>query len=402
MSPGTIAPTPGPRRGAYDVIVVGARPAGASTALLLARAGLSVLVLDRGRYGTDTLSTHALMRGGVLQLARWGLLDRIVASGATPIRSVRFHYAHGGPTVAVSPADGVDALYAPRRTVLDPLLVDAALAAGAEVCYGVVVTGLVRDDRGRVTGVRARTHDGREVSVTARLVVGADGARSTVADAAGAGVTLRGRSACAFTYGYWSGLETEGYELAYRTGVMAGFIPTNDGEVCVFAGSTPGRLGRGGRRVLDALVAQASPDMASRLAAASTSGVVRTFPGRPGLLRRAWGPGWALVGDAGSWKDPISTHGLTDALRDAELLARAVVAGAGDDVREADALDDYERVRDRLTAPLLTLSDEIAAFGWTDDGIAPLVRRLSAVMSEEVGTILALDTPLPSTIGALS
>src|SRR5689334_5744121 len=201
-----------PRHAHYDVIVVGARAAGASTALLLARAGLSVLLVDRSRYGADTLSTHALMRGGVLQLARWGLLDRIVASGATPIRQVHFHYAHGGVTVAVKPADGVTALYAPRRTVLDPLLVDAAAAAGAEVRFGVTVTALQRDGRGRVCGVHARAGRGPDVAVGARLVVGADGARSTVAAAVDAAVRHRGDAAGAFTYGYWSGVQTAGYE----------------------------------------------------------------------------------------------------------------------------------------------------------------------------------------------
>src|ERR687897_1284149 len=138
---------------AYDVVVVGARAAGAATAYLLARSGLHVLLVDRGRYGTDTLSTHALMRGGVLQLSRWGLLDEIIAAGTPPVRRTTFRYADAVVPITVKSSFGVDALYAPRRTVLDPVLVDAALAAGADVRFGVTVTGLQRDTDGSVIGV---------------------------------------------------------------------------------------------------------------------------------------------------------------------------------------------------------------------------------------------------------
>src|SRR5580765_1213789 len=123
----------------YDVVVVGARPAGAATAMLLARAGLRVLVVDRGRYGTDTLSTHALMRGGVLQLHRWGVLDAVVGAGTPPVRRTTFRYGGEEIVIPIKASHGVDALYAPRRTVLDRLLVDAAVEAGAEVRYGVAV-----------------------------------------------------------------------------------------------------------------------------------------------------------------------------------------------------------------------------------------------------------------------
>ncbi|MFG1922613.1 NAD(P)/FAD-dependent oxidoreductase [Cryptosporangium sp. NPDC048952] len=359
-----------PLYSAYDVVVVGARAAGASTAMLLARAGLSVLVLDRGRYGLDTLSTHALMRGGVRQLSRWGLLPSIWAAGTPPISTVTFHYVDDVVSVALR-----GALCAPRRTVLDPCLVDASVRAGAEVRYGFEVTALDVDVEGRVVGVRARSRRGPDLAVRAGLVIGADGARSVVARLAGSVVRHQARDAGAYVYGYWSGTDVTGYEWAYRPGVTAGFIPTNDGRVCVFVGSTPGRVGRGGREVFDALLAEASPDMASRLAAGAAHGVVRTFPGRPGYLRQAWGPGWALVGDAGSWKDPISTHGLSDALRDAELLARAVVD---------DTLDGYEAERDRRTRPLLDVADEVVGYRWDSDSIRPLLRSLGDAMKDEV------------------
>ncbi|HVD81120.1 MAG TPA: FAD-dependent oxidoreductase, partial [Propionibacteriaceae bacterium] len=136
----------------YDVIVVGGRIAGASTALLLARAGVRVILVDRDRHGSDTLSTHGLMRGGVLQLSRWGVLPDVVAAGTPPVRDVVFHYADGEKIrVAIRPRAGVDALYAPRRHLLDRLLVDAAAAAGAEVAHQSTVTALLCDTTGRVS-----------------------------------------------------------------------------------------------------------------------------------------------------------------------------------------------------------------------------------------------------------
>ncbi len=220
----------------YDVVVVGARAAGAATAMLLARQGRRVLLLDRDRYGADTLSTHALMRGGVFLLSRWGLLDRIVDAGTPPVRQTRFDYGTDSVTVAIKPTFGVEALYAPRRTVLDPVLVHAAVAAGAEVRFGVGVAGLLRDDSGRVVGVHGRDRTGAAVAIRARLTVGADGIRSTVARAAGAATRRVGVGASTIIYGYWSDLSIDGYEWYYRPGYSAGLIPTNGGEVCVFAG----------------------------------------------------------------------------------------------------------------------------------------------------------------------
>jgi 2-polyprenyl-6-methoxyphenol hydroxylase-like FAD-dependent oxidoreductase len=374
-----------------DVVVVGARAAGASTAMLVARAGLSVLLVDRDRPGADTLSTHALMRGGVVQLARWKLLDQIVAAGTPPIRHTTFRYTHTNVAVSIKPSAGVDALYAPRRTLLDPLLVGAASDAGATLCYGTAVVGVRRDSSRRVVGVDLRDGNGRTTAVRARLVVGADGRRSTIVRLVGAVPTHTARHTSAFTYGYWSDLDASGYEWAYRPGAAAGLIPTNHGQTCVFAGGPPARVGRGGMATLRALVEQASPDMHERLRSAVAPPATRTFSGQPGHLRQAWGPGWVLVGDAGSWKDPISAHGLTDALRDAELLARAVTTAFDDAQADADAYRAYESTRDRLTVPILTAADEIAAFAWTDDRIAELLRTLNTAMSDELDIISRFD-----------
>ncbi|HEX6871503.1 MAG TPA: NAD(P)/FAD-dependent oxidoreductase [Micromonosporaceae bacterium] len=370
----------------FDVTVVGARAAGAATAMLLARRGLRVLLLDRDRYGRDTLSTHALMRGAVLLLGRWRVLDRIVDKATPPIRRATFHY--GGPvpetsTVSFKPALGVDSLYAPRRTVLDPALVDAAAEAGAEVRFGVTATGLIRDRAGRVTGVTGHDQQGTEFRVSCALTVGADGAKSMVARETGAQVIARGSASGAFIYGYWADLPIGGYEWSYRPGGSAGLIPTNDGRVCAFVGLPshrfPAELADGlpaaYRRLLPAL----AWNFADRLAEATPPGRLWATPGRIGFARETSGPGWALVGDAGSFIDPISTHGITDALRDAALLANWFDDPSG-----------YAGARDRIALPMLGLADAIARYDWDITQLRRYLLELSSRMSEEVELLASL------------
>ena len=332
----------------------------------------------------------------MVQLHRWGLLDRVVAAGTPPIHSTSFDYGSGPIALRMKPSHGVDALYAPRRTVLDPILVDAARAAGARFRYGISVSGVSRDATGRVDGVHGRDPSGAPVEYRARWVVGADGLRSTVAEAVGAPVDRAGTGASAFVYGYWSDLETSGYEWVFRPGACAGMIPTNDGQVCVFAGSTPERIGRGGRAAFDAIVAEGSTDVAARLASATPPPGVRSFGGRAGYLRRSYGPGWALVGDAGYWKDPISAHGLTDALRDAELLAWAILDAHAGRSEELEALRAYQATRDELSADLFAVTDVIAGQGWTEEEIPGLLLRLSSAAAEEVDVMAGLAERTPA------
>jgi 2-polyprenyl-6-methoxyphenol hydroxylase-like FAD-dependent oxidoreductase len=373
----------------HDVVIVGARAAGAATALLLARAGLDVLVVDRSPAGTDTLSTHALLRPGVVQLHRWGLLDAVIAAGTPPVRRTTFVYADDVVAIPIKPSHGVDALYAPRRTVLDPILARAAADAGATIQYDTTITGVTRDDTGRVSGVEGRAQ-GRPVRHDARWLIGADGVHSVIARAVGARVERRGTGATAIVYGYWSDLAVDGYEWIFRPDACAGAIPTNDGQTCVFAGASPARIGRGRIDTLRRVAAAASPTLAERLAAATAPAGVRSFGGLPGYLRRPWGPGWALVGDAGYWKDPISAHGLSDALRDAELLARAVITAA-DDGPEAAAFAEYHRTRDRLSIRMFDVVDRIAGMRWTDAEIPGLLLELNLAMTVEMDAVTSLD-----------
>lgn len=360
--------------------------------MLLARGGLRVLVADPLGRGTDTMSTHALMRGGVLQLHRWGLLGAIRSAETPPIRTTTFHYGEERVEVPIKPRDGVDALYAPRRTVLDPVLVDAAADAGASVVHGQSVVDLLRDTDGRVRGVRL-TDAGRRVSeVSADLVVGADGVRSRVARLVNAGLDYAVPNAAASIYGYWKDIPMEGNHWFYEVGGSVGTIPTNGGDTCVFAllprsafeTDRAGGLPSLHRRVLT----DVSPELADCVASGEQSSRLRAFAGIPGFLRRSVGPGWALVGDAGYFRDPITAHGITDALRDAEFLARAVMDGS------EEAMEGYQAARNELVRTLLEVTDRLSSFEWDLDEARELHLALSREMRAEVDVLLALDAEL--------
>jgi flavin-dependent dehydrogenase len=368
----------------YDVIIAGARCAGAATALLLARQGARVLVLDKSRYGTDTLSTHALMRGAVLQLHRWGLLPGVIGAGTPPVRSTTFHLADAVTTIPVKPKYGVGALYAPRRTVLDALLADAARSAGADVRFGATVTGLRRDRAGRVTGITGRAGQDR-LEASADLVVGADGRRSAVARWTGARAAHVAPASSVLIYRYVRDDTPDGFDWYFRDGASAGVIPTNDGLACVFAATSadrlPRELGGGASAAWRRILGRAAPGLAERLDQRGAAGPARFFPGLTGYLRDAAGPGWALVGDAGYFKDPITAHGITDALRDAEILARVVGSGG------PGAVGRYQAERDELSLRLLRVTGRIATFAWTADEIAEHLLELGEAMAEEAAAM---------------
>jgi 2-polyprenyl-6-methoxyphenol hydroxylase-like FAD-dependent oxidoreductase len=384
----------------YDVVIAGARCAGAATAMLLARQGFRVLVVDPMRRGSDTLSTHAMMRGGVLQLRRWGLLDAIRAAGTPTIRATTFHYADEAVEVRIKERDGIDGLYAPRRTVLDPVLLDAAETAGAEVALGYSLVGLLRDGGGRVRGATVAGPDRREIAVTAETVIGADGVHSRVARLVEAPVDYAAARATASIFSYRRNLGLEGFHWFYQLGAAVGAIPTNDDDTCVFA-SLPSPQFEARRRLgIEALyeevLEQASPELADLVRRTSQSGKARAFPGIPGFLKRAAGPGWALVGDAGYFKDPLTAHGITDALRDAELLARALIKG-GD-----AALEEYQSIRDELVMGLFDVTDRIASFDWSLEEVKVMHLTLSKEMNAEVDLVRTWDsgTDRPGWVGS--
>lgn len=347
----------------HDVIVVGTRVAGAATAMLLARRGLRVLAVDRASFPSDTISSHQVQVPGVARLHRWGLLDQIRASGAPPTRRVRFD----SPDVVLEgnfPAyEGVDALYSPRRTVLDSVLVGAARAAGAEVRERFRVEELVWDD-GRVGGIRGRGRDGRLVTESARLVVGADGKRSFVAEAVGASC-YRQRPVRSFAcYSYWAGVPVTSGALYQRPGLAAAVFPTNDDLTMVYlaaplAGFDAFRGDIEGR-YLKAL--DTCGDLGERLRCGTRVERIRTTPDQPNTFRRSYGPGWALVGDAGVVMDSISAQGITNALCDAERLADAIAAGLDGSQPLAATLATRQRRRDRAITPMYDFTLRLATY----------------------------------------
>lgn len=374
----------------YDVIVVGGRVAGAATAMLLARQGVRTLVVDRSAPGSDTRSTHALMRGGVVQLSKWGLLGAVIDAGTPPVRTTELHLGERTEHIDIRPRAGVDALYAPRRTVLDPIVSGAAVAAGADVRFGVSVTGLLRGAADRVTGIVGKTADGARFEATARLVIGADGVNSRVARTVGAPIYERARGNGAVLYSYFEGLDVRGYEWGYEQGLGVGFIPTNDGLTNVWVGASRDRFERTVRpdpqAGFDQLLAEVAPWRLDSMRAARRVERMTLFPGLDGFKRQAHGPGWALVGDAGYFKDPLTGHGLTDAMRDAELLADAVLEmHAG--VDERTALAGYQDRRDRMAADIWQLTSVVASLNWTLDELNPVLVNLSKAFGAEAAAL---------------
>jgi 2-polyprenyl-6-methoxyphenol hydroxylase-like FAD-dependent oxidoreductase len=322
------------------------------------------------------------MRGGVLKLHRWGILDGLKAAGTPTVRSTSFHYADDVLDIPIKPRDGIDGLYAPRRTVIDRLLVDAARESGAEIAYRTRLIDLMRSPEGRVCGVHLRDSDGHDSQVAAELVVGADGVRSTVADLVKAERCRTARHSTGSVFSYWSNTGIEGYHWYFRPGVSVGAIPTNGGLTCVFA-SIPQRrfhdeiradMAAGHQQVLR----ECHPDLAAVVAAADRAERYRGFAGEMGFFRQSSGPGWALVGDAGYFKDPITAHGMTDALIDAELLARAAAEGS------ERALADYQLARDARAKGLFDVTDAIASFDWDLATVQRLHRSLSDEMKKEI------------------
>lgn len=348
----------------YDVIVTGARCAGAPTAMLLAQKGYSVLLVDRGKFPSDMpMSTHLLWPPAVLRLSRWGLLDRVVASGCPPISTYEFDM--GGFTLVGSPpaVEGVSEAYSPRRHVLDHILVEAAVAAGAELRERCTIHDLVVENGG-VTGVRAGGPRGTTVTERARLVVGADGPRSIVARRVDAPTYNSHPVLQGTCWTYWSGVPTHTFEVYPREYRAAYAWRTADGLTLVGVNWTAADFARLGPDIeaeyfagLDAT----APGLAMRVRAGQRE--ERWLRGCvPNFFRRPYGPGWALVGDAGYTKDPCTAAGITDAFRDAELLASAIDDGLSGRRPLDAALAEYERQRNMIARPFYEFICGLATF----------------------------------------
>jgi 2-polyprenyl-6-methoxyphenol hydroxylase-like FAD-dependent oxidoreductase len=252
-----------------------------------------VLVLDRAEAGADTLSTHALTRGAVVQLRKYGVLDTLVARGTPAIRRSTFHFPDDELALDLEPRDGVDALYAPRRTVLDPVLVEEAMLSGADVRLGCRVKDVTRNSTGVVTGVRFTDPDGDDHQVRASITVGADGTRSSVARAVEAPTTWQGSHAGAILYGHFPDPGVDGYHWFYALGAAAGIIPTNDGSVCAWVGTATdrfmGELRGEPDRAFTLLMSEAAPEWASVFPPSAVGERLFGFGGQPSYLRQPVG-----------------------------------------------------------------------------------------------------------------
>jgi flavin-dependent dehydrogenase len=357
----------------YDVAVVGARCAGAPLAMLLARAGHRVALVDRASFPSDTMSTHFLWPGGAAHLRAWGLLDRLEARGCRPIREITVDVGPVRVSGIGPPVDGQPHAYCPRRTVLDALLVEAAVEAGVELLDGFAVSELVGVG-GRVAGVRGRHRGAPDTSVPARVVVGADGLHSTVARKVGARTSREHPPLTAVYYSYWSGVPGLTATFHLRPGRLILVWPTNDDLTCVYV-AWPRREFRTVRRDVEASFGDALglvPGLREAVASGRREARFTGTADLPNLYRDCAGPGWALAGDAGHHKDPSTGMGIRDAFLSADLLAQALheaLAGSGPiDV----ALSRYERRRDTLTANGFDLTLRVA-------GLAPLSPRQEAL-----------------------
>jgi flavin-dependent dehydrogenase len=344
----------------YDAIVVGARCAGSPTAMLLARKGYRVLVVDRAEFPSDTLSTHLIHAPGVAALSRWGLLEEVVATGCPPIESYSFDFGPFTIGGTPRPIDGNTTGYAPRRTVLDKILVDAAAAAGAEVRERFTVDDVVVED-GAVVGIRGRGHGGSTVAERARVVIGADGRNSRVAKAVGPDQYNEKPMLQWSFYTYWSGLPVDGMENTIRPDRGWGSFQTNDGLTLLVVG-WPIAESAAYKADVEAnylKTLELAPEFAARVRDATrearfAGGSVANF------FRKPFGPGWALVGDAGYDKDPITAQGISDAFRDAEMCATALDEAFTDTRVFDDAMSDYQRARDAKVLPFYDFTTQLA------------------------------------------
>ena len=348
----------------YDAIVVGARCGGSPTAMLLARKGYKVLLVDRATFPSDSMRNHFIRHKGVVQLHKWGLLDRVIESGCPPVIKHTVDLGDFPLAGYAPPGDGVSAEYGPRRYILDKILVDAAAEAGADVREGFSVQELLIED-GRVVGIKGKAKGGGVVTERAHMVIGADGQHSMVARSVGAETYSEQPATSCGYFSYFSGIDCEGIEVYMRD--HPAFLlayATHYGLTCV-ATQVPIEQFPGFKVDIEKAFmerVELAPELAERVKQGKREEKFFGSADLPGFFRKPYGPGWALVGDAGYHKDPITAQGISDAFRDAELLAEAIDAGFSGKLPLEDAMAEYERVRNEQAMPSYNEACESATF----------------------------------------
>jgi 2-polyprenyl-6-methoxyphenol hydroxylase-like FAD-dependent oxidoreductase len=375
----------------YDAIIIGARVAGSPLGMLLARKGYRVLLLDKATFPSDTISTHHIHQPGVARLRRWGLLEKVRASNCPPTTEMKFDVGPFALVGAPPPAEGNAEAYAPRRRVLDKILADAAVEAGVELREGFSVEELT-GSQGAVTGVRGRGKSGPSVTERARIVVGADGARSFVAESVQAPVYFdRGMLTCNY-YSYWSGVPLKGVELYPREGRFIVADKTNDGLTMVTVVWPKEAFNRVRSNIESEFMRsldEYAPLLAARLRAGRRE---ERFAGTgflPNLFRKPYGESWALVGDAGYVKDPATAQGITNSFSHAEMLAEALDEGLSGRREMTDALANYER---RRNAEVMEMFEHTCQLARLAPPTREMIQLLEALRGEREETGRFLGT----------
>jgi flavin-dependent dehydrogenase len=377
----------------YDAIVVGARCAGASTAMLLARQGYRVALLDRAHFPSDVPRGHFIHRHGPPRLARWGLLDRITATGVPPTTAQRSYFGDFMLLAENLELDGIAWGYGPRRAVVDKIMVDAAVESGADLHQGFAVESLLIED-GRVGGIRGANG----TRITAPLTIGADGRHSRVAQVVDAPVYEAVPTLACWYFTYFRDVHDPRFEMHVLPQRRAIFtFVTNDNLLAVFVGWPIDEYGAV-RVDLDRSVMAAldlAPGLGERVRAGQRAERIYGTGDMPNFLRQPYGPGWALVGDAGCHKDPFLALGMCDALRDAELLADAAHAGLSG-ARPLDAaLADYERRRNDACLADYRENLRWAALGPLPADVLALRRALRDNPADATRFVLATHARIP-------
>ena len=391
----------------YDAIVVGARCAGAPTAMLLAQAGHRVLLVDRAEFPSDTVSTHLIHAQGIAALRRWGLLDDVVASGCPAIGTYALDFGPITIKGTPRPVDGSSLAYAPRRIVLDKILVDGASAAGVELRELFTVEEVLTEN-GAVIGIRGHGDDGVSVVEHARVVIGADGRNSHVAKAMKPEhYNEKPRLQWSF-YSYFSGLPMDGFETYIRPDRGWAAFPTNDDLTLVVCGWPQAESTSYKGDVEDNFMKtfELAPQFTERIRGAKREA---RFAGGsvPNFFRKPFGPGWALVGDAGHTKDPITAQGISDAFGDAELCAAALHDSFTGARTFDEAMSDYQRTRDE-TMPMYEITTQLATLEAPPQEMQQLLGSICGnqeAMDGFVGVAAGIVSPIeffdPDNIGRL-
>ena len=394
----------------YDAIVVGARCAGAPTAMLLARSGHRVLLVDRATFPSDTVSTHVVHAPGVAALERWGLRDAVAASGCPPIRRYSFDFGPFVITGAPRAAGGVDEAYCPRRTVLDAMLVEAAAEAGAEVREGFSVEEVLIDG-GAVVGIRGKDAGGSAVTEHAATVIGADGRNSLVAKAVDPQQYNEKPAVSPAFYSYWSGVGSSGFEVYVRERCGMAAFPTHDDLTLVIVGLPEEDFAAARSDVENSFLraVERAPVLAERIGSGMREERFRAATDLAGYFRKPYGPGWALVGDAGYHLHPITAQGITDAFSDAERLARALTDATEGRSSNDDAMARYQTERDRDAIPMYEMTFDFAQLdepppAETQQLLAAVARNQQAMndfVSVQAGTLPIPEFFSPENVGRI-